>query len=163
MKRLWQFTGILVLFGACGPSSREMQDQLNVERAKKLEWMVGDWVRSNDMPGKVTYEQWTRISDLEYKGRGFTLDIDESIFEPDTSFREQLRIFIQNDTLIYEVTGVNEAPTLFKFIEQTDTSFVCTNPENEFPKNIAYLFKKRQMIVAISDGDQSVQFNFRRD
>ena len=134
------------------------------QNMSKLEWMSGHWVRANDQLGKVTYEQWEKVSDLEYVGKGFTVNIDESIFEPDTVFNEHLRIIAVNDTLVYEVTGVNEAPTLFKFIEQTDTSFICVNPENEFPKQIAYLHKKRQMIAAISDGgDQVVQFIFRRE
>jgi hypothetical protein len=163
MKRTWHIVGMILLIAACEPSAREVQDQQNIENGKKLEWMVGDWVRSNDQLGKVTYEQWSKVSDLEYVGRGFTVNIDESIFEPETIFREELRLLFINDTLTYEVTGVNEAPTLFKFIELTDTSFVCVNPENEFPKKIAYLHKKRQMIAAISDGNQTIQFNFRRD
>ena len=152
---------LLIIFSCSNPAPKN--DDLLKEKFTKIEWITGHWVRSNDQPGKITYEQWERVSDLEYKGKGFTVSIDESIFEPDTVFNESLRILVMNDTLVYEVVGINEYPTLFKFTEQTDSSFVCVNPENEFPKEIAYLHKKRQMIAAISDGNQTMQFNFRRD
>ena len=163
MKLTWILSGTLLCLISCSDPKPKTEEVLK-EKMRQLEWMSGHWVRSNDQLGKVTYEQWERVSDLEYVGKGFTVNIDESIFEPDTVFNEHLRIIVFNDTLVYEVTGVNESPTLFKFIEQTDTSFVCVNPENEFPKQIAYLHKKRQMIAAISDGgDQVLQFIFRRE
>lgn len=162
MKTTWILTGCLIFALTCSAPPPK-NDDLIKEKMSKLEWMSGHWVRSNDQLGKVTYEQWEKVSDLEYVGRGFTVNIDESIFEPDTVFNEDLRIIAVNDTLVYEVSGVNENPTLFKFVEQTDSSFVCVNPDNDFPKQIAYLHKKRQMIAAISDGDQSIQFIFRRE
>ena len=56
------------------------------------------------------------------------------------SFQETLSIITIKDTLYLEVKNINEQPTFFKFTSQTDTSFVCENPENEFPKNTYLLY-----------------------
>lgn len=126
-------------------------------------WLEGDWVRTNDGQAKITYEQWTKTSDEEYAGLGFTVRMDSSISEPDTVFMEYMRILAINDTLTLEVVGVNETPTLFKFIDQTDTSFVCVNPKNDFPKKIAYTLKNDYIEAIISGPGQDISFVFKEN
>lgn len=135
----------------------------NSSEPKNLDWLEGNWVRTNDEQSIVTYEEWTKVSDKEFVGRGFSVNIDSTIFEPDTVFMENIKIMMSNDTLIYEVTGVNENPTPFKFIEQTDTSFVCINSSNDFPKKIAYSVSAGRMTAVISGQGPDIQFFFRRN
>jgi hypothetical protein len=78
----------------------------------------------------------------------------------DTTFVEILSIVEINDTLFYKVVGVNENPTLFKFTEQTETSFTCENPENEFPKKIQYSLENGVLKAVISAGETRVGFEF---
>ena len=66
------------------------------------------------------------------------------------------------DTLYLEVSGINEQPTLFKFTEQTDSSFVCENPQNEFPKKIKYFLDNKQLKAIISAEDFRIDFIFEK-
>lgn len=67
-----------------------------------------------------------------------------------------------NDTLHLEVKGVNENPTLFKFTNQTDTSFVCENPKNEFPKKITYFKDGKQLKAIVAADDFRIDFVFEK-
>ncbi|MDY0780130.1 DUF6265 family protein [Tenacibaculum sp. IB213877] len=122
------------------------------KNTKKPEWIIGKWVRSNDKPNQTTFETWYN----NYTGIGYTLQ------ETDTVFKENLSIIEKDNSLFLQVTGVNEQPTLFKFINQTDSSFTCENKQNEFPKKITYWAEKNQLKAKIANDDFSVDFIFDR-
>lgn len=67
-----------------------------------------------------------------------------------------------HDTLFLEVKDIYQKPTLFKFTNQTDTSFICENPRNEFPKKITYFKEKQQLKAMVSSGDFKINFVFDR-
>ena len=69
----------------------------------------------------------------------------------DTVFVEKLRIIAREGDLFY-VADVpeNQKPVYFKLTEVTDRSFVCENPDHDFPKKIAYLFDGKSLKAAIS-------------
>lgn len=58
-----------------------------------------------------------------------------------TTFKEIMSIVEIKDTLHLKVEFVGKKPTFFKFTQQTDTSFVCENSQNEFPKRFIYILK----------------------
>lgn len=87
-------------------------------------------------------------------GMGYTLK------DKKKSFQEILSIITINDTLHLEVKGVNETPTLFKFTNQTNTSFICENPKNEFPKKINYFIDNKQLKAIVSSDDFRIDFVF---
>lgn len=124
----------------------------NEHKTQKPNFLIGNWIRINDEPGSKTYENWSS----NFTGLGYTKKGDK------TTFSEQLSIVTINDTLHLKVVGVNEKPTLFKFTEQTDTSFVCENPENEFPKKIIYLKDNNQLKAIISADDFRIDFIFEK-
>lgn len=130
---------LCVAFASCGK-----------EELKKPDFLLGYWNRINNNPEKKTYEIWKP----NFTGIGFTMK------GKDTTFIEILSIVEINDTLVYKVEGVNENPTLFKFTEQTDTSFTCENPENEFPKKIKYEMVSDTLKAIISAGEHSIEFLF---
>ena len=113
---------------------------------------MGDWIRVNDKEGAFTYETWN--SNL--KGLGYTLK------EKDTTFKETLSIVTIKDTLFLKVKGVNENPTLFKFTQQTNTSFVCENKKNEFPKMIKYYLENDQLKAIVAADEFKIEFIFER-
>jgi len=121
------------------------------EELKKPDFILGYWNRINNSEGKRTYEIWSS----DFTGIGFTLQ------KSDTVFKEILSIVEINDTLVLKVEGVNEKPTLFKFTEQTETSFTSENPENEFPKKIKYYKDGNRLKAVISAGKDSVEFVFQ--
>jgi len=117
---------------------------------KQPSFLVGNWIRTNDKDSVTTYEKWQK----DLTGIGFSLK------EKDTIFFEKLDIINIKDTLFLKVTGVNANSTLFKFTEQTDTSFTCVNPKNEFPKKIKYYLEKNQLKATISNDKFNVDFIF---
>jgi len=98
----------------------------------KPSFLIGDWIRLNDKKGSTTFEKW----DTNLKGLGYTLK------EKDTTFKETLSIVSIKDTLFLKVSGIHKNATFFKFTEQSNTSFTCENPKNEFPKKIKILSRK---------------------
>ena len=75
---------------------------------------------------------------------------------------ETMAIIAIKDTLYLEVSGINEQPTLFKFTEQTDSSFVCENPQNEFPQKINYFLDNKQLKAIVSGDDFRIDFIFEK-
>ncbi|MCI2229102.1 hypothetical protein MC378_07980 [Polaribacter sp. MSW13] len=115
-------------------------------------FLLGNWIRLNDKDSVTTYETWKK----DFSGTGITLK------GKDTTFFEQMKILTKNDTLFLEVTGVNESPTLFQFTQQTDTSFICINPQNEFPKKIKYYLEGKLLKAEISSDDFIIDFIFKQ-
>jgi hypothetical protein len=120
------------------------------QKIEKPSWLFGKWERVNEKPNKRTYDFWHK----DLTGLGFTIQ------ENDTVFKEIMSIVNLKDTLYLKVSGVNETPTLFKFTSQTDTSFVCENKKNEFPKIINYYKENNQLKCKISNDEFSVDFIF---
>lgn len=118
--------------------------------SEKPIFLIGEWKRLNDKPDSQTYEVWN----TNLVGMGYTMKGKKR------SFQEILSIVKINDTLHLEVKGVNEKPTLFKFTNQTDTSFVCENPKNEFPKKITYFKEGNQLKAIVAAEDFRIDFVF---
>ena len=142
--KLLIYTCCLLLMISCQNEKKETQ---------KPSFLIGDWVRVNDKEGTITYEIWR----FNLKGLGYTLK------KKDTIFKETLSIVTIKDSLFLKVEGVNETPTLFKFTQQTDTSFVCKNNENEFPKKIKYYLEDNLLKAIVSADDFKIDFIFERD
>ncbi len=140
MKKLFILCAFLLIF-SCNS---------NINKTQKPTFLIGEWKRLNDKPGSQTYEMWN----TNLVGMGYTIK------DKKRSFQEILSIISIKDTLYLEVKGVNEKPTLFKFTNQTDTSFVCENPENEFPKKIKYILDNKQLKASVSDDDFRIDFIF---
>lgn len=115
-------------------------------------FLIGNWQRINDKPNEKTFEVWKN----DLTGTGFTLSKNKKIFE------ENLRIINSKDTLYLEVSGVNEAATLFQFTSQTDTSFICENQKNEFPKKIKYWLEKDTLNALVSAEELNIKFQFEK-
>ncbi|WP_157663311.1 hypothetical protein [Polaribacter sp. SA4-12] len=133
----------LLLMVSCQNEKKEIQ---------KPSFLIGNWIRVNDKEGVITYEMWNS----SLKGLGYTLK------EKDTTFKETLSIVTIKDTLFLKVEAVNENPTLFKFTQQTDSSFVCENEKNEFPKKIKYYLENDQLKAIVSSDDFKIDFIFER-
>lgn len=116
-------------------------------------FLFGKWKRVNNKPDKITYEYWNE----DFTGLGYTLK------DKDTIFKEVLSVVSIRDTLFYKVVGVNPKPTLFKFKSQTSSSFVCENPDNEFPKKIKYTLKNDTLKARVSNPDFGIDFVFIRE
>jgi hypothetical protein len=119
---------------------------------QKPSFIIGKWKRITQDSSKVTYEIW----DENFSGVGYTLQ------QNDTVFKELMHIKTINDNLCFEVTGVNENPTIFKVIELTSNSITCENEDNEFPKIISYWMENKQLKAKVANDDFAVDFAFMK-
>jgi len=120
----------------------------------ELDWLLGEWERTNNKKGSITYEQWEKAGDT-YIGLGYTLK------DADTVFKEKLRILKMDGIWQLEVIGVNPDPTYFQFTKQTEKGFVCENPDNDFPKAIEYFSDGKKLTAIISNKNSKIHFYFK--
>lgn len=121
----------------------------------KLKWISGNWERVNNKAGQTGRENWERVSSSQFSGKGFTLN------GADTVFIENLNLQIKGKSILYIVKMPGEiTSTVFKITSVTDSSFVCENPQHDFPKKIAYFFRNKRMNATISGNGKSADFIF---
>lgn len=141
MKKLILLFLTIFLISAC---------KTDESKSQKPSFLIGNWIRLNDKPGSQTYETWsTNLTGMGYTKQGQR-----------RTFQETMAIVTINDTLYLEVKPVSEKTVLFKFTEQTDTSFVSENPQNDFPKKIKYYIENKQLKAQISTDDFRIDFIF---
>jgi len=148
-KRLYIITAILLL-------TTGAYSQQNIKKEfKKLEWLTGTWMRTNAKPGRATTESWIKESPGKLVGKGVTLK------GTDTAFVEKLQLIIKDDAIFY-VADVKENKSLvyFKLTSITTNSFVCENPEHDFPKKIAYTLTDGVLKAAISGNGKAIDYVF---
>lgn len=110
------------MLSGCGQANRESN------ALEQISWLIGHWDRMNMQPPQTAFETWNRESPVKFSGRGVTLQ------EQDTVFVETLGLVIRDKKLYYvaEVSH-NEEPVSFELTQVTDSSFVCENPDHDFP------------------------------
>lgn len=120
-------------------------------------WLRGNWVRTNNSEGRETYEFWEATSESIYQGIGYTM---QGI---DTVFQENMQLSKTNTGWAFIVNMPQESTaTVFEVTEITPERFVAENPENEFPKRIAYYRYEGKLHAVISGNGQEVKFDFVR-
>ena len=124
--------------------------------ATTFDWMIGTWIRTNEEPGKQTYEIWNKVSSDHYKGRAFTM------VQKDTVWSEKVDLMRSSDQWNFAVLGKGEVkPTIFKLNLIQGTRFRCENPQNEFPKIIEYFKRDQNLGARISGGGPTIDFQFK--
>ncbi|MES2279326.1 MAG: DUF6265 family protein [Bacteroidota bacterium] len=124
---------------------------------EKLKWLNGTWKRTNSKAGQSGTESWAIASPGKLTGKGVTLR------GADTAVVEKLSIVIKDGAIFYvaDVTG-NPKPVYFKMTSITADSFVCENPEHDFPKKIAYQLTDGHIKATISANGKSIDYLFDR-
>ncbi|WP_285055261.1 DUF6265 family protein [Pedobacter ginsengisoli] len=143
---------VIMGFGnaACGQESA-------VQKFKKLEWLAGNWQRTNSKPGQSGYENWSKVSGTKLTGKGVTLKGKETVFV------EQLELSIKGDDIFYTVVVTGEPkPIQFKLTAISKNAFVCENPEHDFPKKIAYTRNGNTAKAVVSGNGQTLNYEFTR-
>jgi len=152
-KTLWLLT-ILCAFQIAHSQSplQKVSDDF-----KKLDWLEGTWTRLEMKPGHTGYESWKKISTAEWKGSGVNMK------GTDTAFVEKLKLVIK-DEIIYYVADIaeNKEPVYFKLTVITGNSFVCENPQHDFPKKITYQKEGKKLKATISGDGKSFDYLFEK-
>jgi hypothetical protein len=124
---------------------------------KNLEWILGEWKRTNVKEGKSEVEIWIKKSETEFLGRSIHLK------GSDTAFVEKIRL-ISKDGSFYYVADIpeNKEPVFFKIISVGETEFTCENPQHDFPKVIAYKRTGAKLKATISGNGKSIDYLFEK-
>jgi len=143
---------MLILCSAIGYCQNKTTTHLN-----DFKWLIGSWKQINMKPGQSGIETWQVASTSVFTGKGITTQ------GRDTVFVEKLSLVVK-DTAIYYVADVtgNPKPTWFKLTSSTPGSFVCENPEHDFPKKITYNLIGGQIKASISGNDKIVNYTFQK-
>jgi len=158
MKIILSLISISILLNACLIARQEIRkaDQKTItQEANQLEWLIGKWQRTNDLPGQMTTENWARERN-SYFGEAQTMKDGEHVFS------ENLKLYRKNSHWIYLVIGVNEKPTAFQLTTFTANKFHCENRKNDFPKSISYVYKNGQIEAIIADGKREIIFKYEK-
>ena len=123
----------------------------------KLEWLVGEWRRTNITAGTSGLEKWASHSAVELQGSAITM---KGI---DTAFVEKTKLLIKEDHIYYvaDVPGNNE-PIYFKMVSINENEFACENSTHDFPKKITYTRNGNFLKATISGNGKSIDYYFER-
>jgi hypothetical protein len=148
MKRSIVFCLLIFCATVCTAQSKDL---------KKLQWLEGEWNRTNAKPGRSGIEKWKMNSSTEMQGWGI------SMRGTDTSFVEKLKIVVK-DNNIYYVADVpeNKAVVLFKLTKSNDNEFVFENPEHDFPKQITYTRDGNKLKATVSGNGKTIEYLFEK-
>lgn len=129
--------------------------EATIQKFKKLEWLIGKWERTNSKPGQSGYENWNKVSDTKFVGKGVTLKGNTP------TFVEQLELSIKGNDIFYTVmvTGAPK-PIDFKLTAISKDAFVCENSEHDFPKKITYTKTGATVKAIVSGNGQSLDYTF---
>ena len=124
---------------------------------KKLEWIIGNWQRTNAKPGRSGVEIWKKISGTEFSGRGISLK------GTDTAFVEKLKIIVKESDVFY-VADVPENKGLVYFQLTASTAITLTfeNTSHDFPKKIFYKVNGNKLKAIVSGDGKSIEYLFER-
>jgi DNA-binding beta-propeller fold protein YncE len=125
----------LVLFGL----SLFLQTQITL--ANDLDWLVGCW-ESADGSSK---EVW--VSEPDGALIGFSVVVSDSAVK----FYEVLRIVAKPDgALAYTAYPAGQSPTTFIKTAETNAYILFSNPDHDYPQEIAYRLEGARLYATIS-------------
>ncbi|WP_413511176.1 DUF6265 family protein [Myroides odoratus] len=162
MKKIIVLVTLAVTLTSCKNEKNDSQQQISptetpteVVQKAGVDWLLGDWKRTNDKEGNETFESWKKINETKYEGIGFTLA------KGDTLSKEYMRLEHGNGQWsLFVKTADDKDETVFKVAELTKDSFVCVNEANDFPTHIAYKREGEKLKAKISNTEMQIDFEF---
>ncbi|MGV0924779.1 DUF6265 family protein [Empedobacter tilapiae] len=124
-----------------------------------FDFLVGEWIRTNEKSDRKTYENWKKVDKNTFLGCGFTIKNNDTISQ------EHLTISKIDDKWILKVNldKTKNETTDFKLINSDKNSFILENQENDFPKIIKYWKVGNQLKAEISNDESSkIDFVFEK-
>lgn len=149
------FVFSLIMMAACGTPEEAPPVHIAVSN---FDWLVGNWMRTNEEPGMATHENWKKVNDSTYSAHSYTLK------GADTLWQETTTLLPDKGGWYFKVSVPGKkATTDFQLLSADDSSFACENKRNKFPKNIQYRLKEQTLEAEISGGGDNVVFIFKKD
>ena len=129
--------------------------QTQITLASNLDWLVGCWETVDGSSKEV----WVKEPDGSLIG--FSVAVSGGVVE----FYEVLRVVMnQNGDLTYTAYPAGQSPATFIAAEATSTSVVFSNPDHDYPQEIAYRLEDARLYATISalNGQNPQSFNKQR-
>ena len=145
---------LFLVFTSCKNDTDNSEKQ--IQSQENFDWLVENWIRTNDSEDIQTYENWKKLSDKVYLGEGYSLK------NKDTIFKENMELRNQDGDWKFIVTGVNEEPTIFHVLIIENKRFIAENLLNDFPKRITYFIQDEKLKALISADKKNIFFEFRK-
>jgi hypothetical protein len=126
-----------------------------VTLASDLDWLVGCWETADGSSKEV----WVKENDSSLIG--FSVSVSDSAVD----FYEVLRVDIHQDgVLTYTAYPTGQSPATFVASKAIGTSVVFSNPEHDYPQEIAYRVEGTSLYATISalDGIKPRSFDKQR-
>lgn len=144
---------VLLILMSCG-NTMTLVNKKPIE----VEWIAGVWKQKD----KEIYEKWIKISDKEFKGVSYNMDMGYA------TITENMRIFSKSpDEWYFEaiIKENNNVPVLFKWIPDPVITLKFVNEKHDYPQIVQY--KKEAfdvMSASISDmaGKKQMIFDYSR-
>lgn len=158
MKKLLINFTFLLLFTFLSCKKTDHNDINNTgSNQTQFDWLVGNWIRTNEKDGKKTFESWTKSSNSKFLGVSYTLQNNDTIWKEDVVLRKS------NNIWYFAVTGKEDkSPVLFKLSKIDDKSFVFENKKNSFPKLIQYQNIGDKFKATVSGDEMVIHFEFEK-
>ena len=139
------------------PASPEADSPEVSQSEDTFDWLLGNWQRTNEEEGKDTFEFWTRTSENEYSGFGFTLQASDTIWQ------ELMLLKKENDSWGLVINSPDDPePVIFRLTDKSTQEATFENPEWEFPKKIRYWKSEEGIQASVSGDGMEIPFAFRR-
>lgn len=147
------FLAVIVFWMSCKPSVILVNPT-----PIQVEWISGVWKHKD----KEFYEKWIKLSDSEYTGVAYDLDLGHA------TIQEYMRIYREGKSEWYFEAKVKEnnfQPVLFKWVPDPVIELKFVNEKHDYPQVVMY---KREafdvMTGSISNlkGDQVIHSDYMR-
>lgn len=147
------------IFISCN-SKEEKKTKVQDETTRKFnfDFLIGEWLRTNDTEGRATFEIWKKNNDSTYLGHGFTMR------EKDTIWQETVLLSTIKGEWYFQVKSLEDSVSIdFRLTDYENNSFVFENQQNEFPKVIKYRKNGKDKLHAeISADTIKIDFEFQK-
>lgn len=152
---------VVILLAASGKTEKKATEAEPIAVAEvasvNFDWLLGKWVRLNNEEGKETFENWAKVSDIEFLGLGFTLQ------NGDTVSQESMVISQNNGTWELGVSTPEEPEAVvFINIQLLESEFIFENNEIDFPNKIKYWKEGNKMMATIANSEMEIAYEFEK-
>lgn len=160
MKKALILAAVAIVFCSCKDGKKAtaietVQPQKEVVQTASMDWLLGDWVRTNDQKGRATFESWKKINKDQYKGIGYTL------VQTDTISKEYMKLEqIQGQWSLFVRTSDDAVTVQFDVVSLQEQAFVCVNEAHDFPTHIAYQREGKTLKAKVSNKEMEIDFSF---
>lgn len=160
MKKALILAAVAIVFCSCKDDKKAtaietVQPQKEVVQTASMDWLLGDWERTNDQKGRATFESWKKINKDQYKGIGYTL------VQTDTISKEYMKLEqIQGQWSLFVRTSDDAVTVQFDVVSLQEQAFVCVNEAHDFPTHIAYQREGETLKAKVSNKEMEIDFSF---